>query len=264
MRVDRLLIAVTLTVAAWVCPTAAAAQRVTGAGQKASELFSLRAGLLVFELEHNGDGAFVVRLLDDHGALVDTLARTAGSFRGSRAVRIPRSGKYLYDVLADGSWTVAPRPSPEAPADDRGGPVPASAASSVASSSRSTTDSIAVEATIDAEQAARRKGASRWMLGGLAGGTLLGPLGAGLVYAAANKTERAPLADVEARRAAHGDAYAETFARTFQAKRRSNRRVAALVGGATGTVVFGFIIAQIVNWSRDSGGAGGPGTGELP
>ena len=258
-----------MTLAGWLYPMPVAAQRVTGSGQQASAVFSLPAGLAVFEIEHHGSGTFVVRLLDDRGALVDTLVRATGPFRGSKATQVPRSGAYLYDVVAGGAWTIALRPAPAGSADTTAAAVArsdagAGAAPAVSPAAVSTGDAIRVRATVDAEQAARQKGAGRWMIGGLAGGALLGPLGAGLAYVAANKGEPVPSAAIETRRAAHGDAYAEAFSAAYQAKRRSDRRVAALVGGATGTVVFGFVIAQIVNWSRESGGKGGPGGGELP
>jgi hypothetical protein len=265
VRLYQPLIAGAMTLTAWVCPAAVGAQRVTGAGQQATALFKLPVGLAVFELEHSGDGPFVVRLLDDRGALIDTLARATGPFRGSKAVHVPHRGAYLYDVLAGGAWTIALRPSPVASVDVHVAAMPPSVAPAVVSSPPGiTTNPIALQATVDAEQAARQKGVSPWMLRGLAGGTVLGPVGAALVYMAANKKERAPLSDIEARRTAHGNAYADAFSEAYQARRRSDRRVAALVGGATGTVVFGFIVAQIINWSKESGGRGGPGDGELP
>jgi hypothetical protein len=257
LRDPKPLITAVLALAACVTPQIASAQRASGAGQQATTLFNLSGGLTVFELEHAGDGTFVVRLLDDRGSLIDTLVRVTGSFRGSKAIRIPHTGAYLYDVTASGTWTIALREPVPSPADT-------TVSAPLASSAGATANPVGAQAAIDAEQAARQKGASRWMLGGLAGGTLLGPVGAGLVYIAASRGERAPVTDVEARRAAHGDVYADAFERAYRAKRRSNRRVAALVGGATGTIVFGFVIAQIVNWSKESGGGDGPGGGELP
>ena len=216
-------------------------------------------------MEHVGDGPFVVRLLDDRGALIDTIARATGPFRGSKALHVPRGGTYLYDVRADGAWTIALRPRSGIHPDSsalagRPDPVPTVAAVP----SRVTASALATRAAVDAEQLARRKGAFPWLLGGLAGGSALGPVGAGLVYVAANRSERAPSTEVETRRATYGDAYASAFSSAYEAKRRSDRRVAALIGGATGTVVFGFVVAQIINWSRESGGSSNGGNGELP
>jgi len=258
------VIAGLITLAAWISPAAVEAQRVSGSGQQATAVFALPVGLVVFELEHSGEGDFVVRLLDERGVLVDTLVRATGSFRGSKAVHVPRSGGYLYDVLARGAWSISPRPAPVASTGaDVPVPDPSAAPTVMSPPSATPAGTMNLEASLAAEQAARAKGSFRWMLGGLAGGTVLGPVGAGLVFVAANRREQPPLADIEARRAAHGAAYADAFAAAYQTRRRSDRRVAALVGGASGTVIFGFVIAQVINWSRKSGG-GGPGNGELP
>ena len=264
-RYCEVIAGVAALVSAALIPATAGAQHVSGRGQQATPVFPLSSGLVIFELEHRGDGEFVVRLLDEQGVLVDTLARVTGAFRGSKAVHLPRTGSYLYDVQSRGEWTIAPRGSAVPTTGPVTGSPPRAAEARGATPDRMETTSLTVQqAGVDAEEVARRKGAFPWLLGGLGGGAVLGPVGAGLVFVAANKRERAPPADVEMRRAAHGQAYADAFAAAYEARRRSDRRVAAVVGGATGTIVFGFVVAQIINWSNRSGGASGPPGGELP
>ena len=258
------VVAAAVALGASLLPDMAAAQRVSGKGQQATAMFPLSSGLTIFELEHRGEGDFVVRLLDDRGVLIDTLARAVGAFRGSKAIHLPRSGSYLYDVHSRGEWTIGPRVQPGTMADSViGSPSPAGVL--VASAPPAAATSLMIQqAGVDAEDVARRKGSFPWLLGGLGGGVVLGPVGAGLVFVAANKRENPRQADVDARRAAHGPAYADAFASAYQRRRRSDRRVAALIGGATGTAVFGFVIAQILNLNNKSGGSSGPPGGELP
>jgi hypothetical protein len=225
----------------------ARAQSVSGTGQQASELFPLSAGLAVFELEHQGSGTFSVRLLNREGAVVEVLAEAQGPFRGSKAVRVPRAGEYLFDVRADGAWSIRPREG-------------AAAASSPGVAADSSLLSVA---RYEGEQAARKKGAFGWMGAGLLGGATLGPVGAGLVIAAAVSRDSRVPTRMEGELEAHPAPYRDTFSEAYRRRLRAERRVAALVGGVTGTAIFGFVVAQIAHW--DDGEGGGPrGGGEVP
>ncbi|MCK5149801.1 hypothetical protein KAJ87_02655 [Candidatus Pacearchaeota archaeon] len=77
---------------------------ISGSGQQASEYFELEQGLSIFKLNSNGNGHFSMVLYDDEGEYIDLLVNEVGSFDGSKLVAIDKSGKYLLDVSADGSW----------------------------------------------------------------------------------------------------------------------------------------------------------------
>jgi hypothetical protein len=102
--------------------------------------FGLEPGLAIVEMTHQGKGDFVVNLLSaereettatpepieffgDGSGSEDTgvaLALTdgEGSADVSRAVNIPTKGKHIFDVKADGPWTIEveqPRPSDAPP-----------------------------------------------------------------------------------------------------------------------------------------------------
>jgi hypothetical protein len=80
---------------------------VSGTGQKATEKFMLEKGLVVFKMTHSGGGHFSVTLLDSNGDYIALLANEVGAFDGSKAEKINKSGEYLFDVSADGAWTIS-------------------------------------------------------------------------------------------------------------------------------------------------------------
>jgi hypothetical protein len=221
-------------------------QAATGTGQAATALFPLAAGLAVFELEHDGQGSFVVRLLDDSGQVVDTLARALGIFRGAKATRVPTTGRYLYDVSAGGRWSIRVRPAGEPSDVNRAG-----------------FDARQAGAAAGAE-AAREEGTAKWLLGGFAGGAVLGPLGAGGVFLAANSRQTRLSADVRELIAGKDAEYMQAFSEAYLGRRRSSRKTAALVGGTVGTIVFAFAMVQIARWNDKGGSGNGGGNGEVP
>lgn len=82
--------------------------KFTGSGQKASDIFTLRKGLAVFDSEHTGGTSnFIVYLLDAKGETVSLVANGIGNFSGSKAARIPADGSYLLNVSADGRWSIS-------------------------------------------------------------------------------------------------------------------------------------------------------------
>ncbi len=79
----------------------------SGTGPHATEPFELSAGLARFEMTHQGEGDFVVELLDDEGAEVGpSLRNEVGPLDSSQLVQIPEDGTYLLNVDADGAWTI--------------------------------------------------------------------------------------------------------------------------------------------------------------
>jgi hypothetical protein len=113
-------------------------------GQKeqifATDPFGLEPGLAVVKMSHQGNGNFFVDLLsarqeeatktsgpiefsgDKNGGsneeVAIALAQKAGPATVSRAVKIPVGGKHLFDVKADGPWTVeVEQPHPSSASD---------------------------------------------------------------------------------------------------------------------------------------------------
>ena len=87
---------------------------LSGTGQEATSKFSLEKGLSIFRMSHDGDSNFAVWLLDDEGDKVELLVNEIGEFDGSKAVGIKKQGDYIFDISADGRWTITieqPRPS---------------------------------------------------------------------------------------------------------------------------------------------------------
>lgn len=142
---NALLVCVLLAV--FAAPTLIARACSSGQGSAAVEeevpkeqrfttsVFKLEPGLAIVEMTHRGEGSFVVDLLpaepervsapeqaqfsgyQDEGENVRavlTLAEKTGATDISRAVRILDSGDHVFEVKADGPWTVdveQPRPS---------------------------------------------------------------------------------------------------------------------------------------------------------
>ncbi len=58
-------------------------------------------------MTHQGEGNFIVELLDDEGSEVgSSLMNEIGPIDASQAVQIPEDGSYLLNVDADGAWTI--------------------------------------------------------------------------------------------------------------------------------------------------------------
>lgn len=100
----------------------------------ATDPFGLESGLAIVRMTHQGEGSFVVNLLsatqegtgrtpgtigfsEDDGSrteVASALADESGPVSISRAVNIPAAGRHLFDVKANGPWTIEvdqPRPS---------------------------------------------------------------------------------------------------------------------------------------------------------
>ncbi len=81
--------------------------RFSGDRKTATDFFWLSRGPKRFEMTHQGDGRFSVRLLDKNGVKVGArLVNRKGSFNGSRSVQIPKDGVYLLQVEANGPWAI--------------------------------------------------------------------------------------------------------------------------------------------------------------
>lgn len=77
-------------------------------GKTATDFFHLGEGLKKFAMTHEGEGNFIVWLLDKNGVRVNggLLANEVGPYEGSRAIQVPKDDIYLLQVEADGIWSV--------------------------------------------------------------------------------------------------------------------------------------------------------------
>lgn len=250
--------ALALTIFVGVGADRVVAQDFSGTGQQATQLFHMPAGLAVFELQHQGSGAFTFRLLDRTGGVVQELASGSGAFSGSKAVRIPAEGDYLFDVGGAGTWSIRLRPAATAV------PAVTVAAPNAAPAGLPLPDSIAV---IPAAERGRRagvqagKGAEPWSWGwfgkGLVAGTLTGPVGMSVmaVVAGHGSTPAAP-GPAGGLDGGNDPLYGEGFRRGFRAGVISGRREAALVGGMVGTAAFAFAMLKVLHISISGGETG--------
>jgi hypothetical protein len=220
------------------------AQEARGTGQQASPVFALAEGLAVFELVHEGEGEFVVRLLDERGGVVELLARAAGPVQLSKAVQIPARGYYLYDVSATGDWRIGLRSTVPAPA-------------------RAPGESEFEVGRREGEQAVRESGAGRWFAAGLVGGLTLGPVGTGAAMALSARGVEAPH-EIEFELLSRSIDFSQGYREGFRARMIRDRRTAALFGGITGTSVLTALIIHFMGQSSGGGSGtppGPPGTG---
>ncbi len=225
---------------------AARAQELVGTGPHATPLFRLEAGLAVFELEHKGRERFVVVLLDERAEVIAKLADAKGSFSGSKAVRVPRDGRYLVDIGADGDWRIRLRDAPA------GAPHPVS----VVRDDTSLDPELAARARLAGEAAAGGWSWS-WFVRGLVGGTIAGPLGAGVVVHRAGGSAVSspePHTAIET----YGPPYVASYHAAYTDRLLARRRSAAVVGGLVGTAAFLFALLQVIDVSGDAGGSVAP------
>ena len=107
-------------------------------------------------------------------------------------------------------------------------------------SAQSTSDTLA--AAHAGRMVANEQSTLQWFAGGVGGGFILGPIGAGLAVGVA-EARRTPLPPHERLRLVTADsAYAEVFARAYRERLQAKRRRSAFIGGTLGTVALLAII----------------------
>jgi hypothetical protein len=220
----------------------AAAQSFEGKGPEATRSFPLAAGTVTFAVEHHGDGAFTVRLLDAGGALVDEVANGAGPFGGSKVVRIAHTGEYRLDVQAPGEWTIELTSAEVADANDP-------------STLRGREAGIA-----DGD----RTGTLGWLGRGFASGLIAGPIGIGFMV---SRADDASQRDADAADAGGPDAelaYVAAYRQAFRDRLRSRRKRNAVIGGLVGTGVLVYALTRVIDLKRGGNNDGPIGDGGVP
>jgi len=228
MRIRAALLHATVLV---LCATPVLAQNFKGRGRDATQRFALTEGVAVFEVQHKGEGEFNIRLLDDDGQVIGEVARGTGDFGGAKALRIPRTSYYLYDVEAGGEWSVRlreirPDNGPPDPQAERG------------------TDAGRTDGS--------RPGTTGWMARGLLGGVLLGPIGTAL---AVHRAGESAADDAQAAASAlqpNELAFVSAYRTSYADRLRARRQRSALIGGAVGTGILVVAIFQFVDLGTSS------------
>jgi len=78
-----------------------------GTTQTTTDLFYAQKGLKAVKMNHSGSSNFAVWLMNKEGDPIELLVNEIGNFDGSKAVRIPVDNLYLFNVAADGNWSIS-------------------------------------------------------------------------------------------------------------------------------------------------------------
>ncbi len=81
-------------------------QSFSGTGNQNTPLFTANAGAVFVAGSHNGTRNFIVEVLDSRGQVVALAANAIGNTTTSQSIRIPARGIYVFNVTADGDWTI--------------------------------------------------------------------------------------------------------------------------------------------------------------
>ena len=79
---------------------------MTGSGTLVSETVALSHGLVLLTSTHVGAGRFQVTIFDQAGNQIARVANGTGNWTGAGSAIIPHDAQYLFEVLADGDWTI--------------------------------------------------------------------------------------------------------------------------------------------------------------
>ena len=219
------------------------AQSFYGTGTSATEPLPLNPGLVVFQLEHSGDGPFTVQLANEAAGSVQTLVDATGAVSELKAVEIAEAGDYRFEVASTGEWSIRLRRE--------------AGTNATADSTVSADSSVVYQARADAAASGAGQGWPwGWSARGLLGGAVAGPIGAGVAYAFAGRSSVEP---PDAGSALASDPnYQNAYRESFAERVRNRRREAALVGGLVGTGVFLYVLLQVIDLDGSGGGEPGP------
>lgn len=212
-----------LAAAALGAVVAAPARGQTFAGQSSrlTDVIRLDAGPLAFNINHLGEGKFVVRLLDESRRPIQVLVDAVGAFSGTQSVDIPAPGLYRFAVTADEDWSIQV-------AGTGWGPGAAHDADTF------------LEGRLAGEQAAGWSWS--WFRRGLLGGTVAGPIGTAVAVIGAGRSQP-DLITPDGADPRFAEGYREGLAERTVARRRE----AAMAGGLVGTGVFLYALVRLLD-----------------
>lgn len=205
--------------------SAAVAQSFSGEGRDLTKSFPLAEGTAVVEFEHRGAGAFVVQLVDEDGNAIDEVARGAGTFGGSKAIRIGRSGNFMFDIEAPGKWTVRVLSMEAGGEDSEAGRLGAE---------RGRAD-------------AGTPGTGSWLGRGFLGGLVGGPLGISFVLGRAVRSAERDADAAQAALSGSDAAWAAAYRDAFAERLRSRRQRSATIGGVVGTGILVYALIRAID-----------------
>ncbi|WP_086313376.1 hypothetical protein A5821_000852 [Enterococcus sp. 7F3_DIV0205] len=86
----------------------------TGTGDEVLTNLAFKKGPVIFTLSHDGQGNFIVKMLDSNGIVVATLVDKVGNYSGKVVVQVPKdSDNYILEIQADGKWQMVPSKADE-------------------------------------------------------------------------------------------------------------------------------------------------------
>ncbi len=239
------------------------AQEFSGDGPASTRPLALPAGVVAFDVQHQGSGHYRFQLVDEGGKLVENILDGSGEVNGSGELRVPRPGQYRIDVTGSGPWAF----HLHAPAGEAN-LVAASAPPGMGVAGTGSVEATDTAAVPRAEQG-RRDGVAAgraavpwswgWFGTGLAAGLVTGPVGTAVATIAAGRgTVRLP--GDTAQRDGRGADYARGWTAGFVDGAITSRRESALVGGLAGTLVFGWAILRMTHLGSQGGTSGTSGS----
>lgn len=83
-----------------------AALKLNGSGDGVSNKFQLEEGFVIIHSTHSGSRNFISELFDSAGNRVELVTNTIGSYNGKQIYTIQNPGEYMFNVQADGAWTI--------------------------------------------------------------------------------------------------------------------------------------------------------------
>lgn len=78
---------------------------LTGRGQQGTKVITLPGGGYRITMTHDGTSNFIVILKDGQGKQIEVLTNQVGKSTTSQVINLP-NGSYLFNIGADGNWTI--------------------------------------------------------------------------------------------------------------------------------------------------------------
>jgi|GEM_PF-2559371 len=85
-------------------------ETIRGTGTTVTDPLTLSDGIVLLTSSHTGEGRFQVTLFDQSGNQIARVANGSGSWSGSGSAVVPADGQYLFEVVADGDWSIEAAP----------------------------------------------------------------------------------------------------------------------------------------------------------
>ncbi|MCA4755532.1 hypothetical protein H8Z60_23690 [Mycolicibacterium fortuitum] len=80
---------------------------LSGKGDSATDSFSLKPGIAIFESSYTGESNFIVHLFNSDGDRVKGVVNTIGTYKGKTLVVIDEEDEFMLNVKSDGKWEIS-------------------------------------------------------------------------------------------------------------------------------------------------------------